>query len=124
MPAPKRAKAKSRRTKPKALKRRKRVAAIPPFPLPAGWRLDRGGKSISIELKTKDFLDALELFREVAAVAEDLEHHPDLHLTEWNRVRIATWSHDAGGLTKRDERLALRVTELLQRRSMHEHATS
>lgn len=68
---------------------------------------------MSLELRTRDFLEALELFRAIGEVAEELEHHPDLHLEEWNRVRIETWSHDVGGLTERDERLAGRIAQLL-----------
>lgn len=71
---------------------------------------------MSVSLKTKDFLDALDLFRDIGEAAEELEHHPDLHLEEWNKVRIVTWSHDVGGLTERDERLARRINEVLARR--------
>ena len=73
---------------------------------------------MSIDVKTEDFLDALDLFEEVGEVAEELEHHPDLHLEEYNKVRIATWSHDAGGLTERDERLARRITQILKERGL------
>lgn len=73
---------------------------------------------MTLELRTRDFLDALDLFRAIGEVAEELEHHPDLHLEEWNRVRIETWSHDEGGLTERDERLAERIAALVARRGM------
>lgn len=72
---------------------------------------------MSLSLKTKDFLDALDLFRAIGDAAEELEHHPDLHLEEWNKVRIVTWSHDVGKLTERDERLARRINEVLARRA-------
>lgn len=85
---------------------------------PPGWRVSADGKRMSIETETKDFLDALDLFRAIGEVAEDLEHHPDLHLEEWNKVRVVTWSHDAGGLTTRDEKLALKLTELLRARGL------
>ena len=85
---------------------------------PPGWRVSPDGKRMSVAFQTKDFLDALDLFRAVGEVAEDLEHHPDLHLEEWNKVRIETWSHDAGGLTDRDERLAARLSDLLRVRGL------
>lgn len=80
---------------------------------PPGWRIE--GDRMLIDVKTKDFLAALDLFQEIGDVAEELEHHPDLHLEQWNRVRIVTWSHDVGGLTDRDERLATRISEVLSR---------
>src|ERR671926_122489 len=45
---------------------------------PPGWHVK--GERVSIAVKTEDFLDALDLFEEIGEVAEELEHHPDLHL--------------------------------------------
>jgi len=84
--------------------------------VPPGWRLDPEGKTISRRLKTRDFLEALSILNEVAGLAERLQHHPDLHLERWNLLRIATYSHDVGRLTERDERLALALNDLLARR--------
>lgn len=61
--------------------------------------------------RTDDFAAALRLVDAVGAVAEELDHHPDLELG-WGRVRVVTWSHDADGVTARDVRLARRVSEL------------
>lgn len=94
---------------------RSRRHANAPFPLPDGWTLDRGGRSISYRVVTQDFLEAVALINAIAPVAEELEHHPDFHLEEWNKLRITTWSHDAGRLTKRDERLARRISALMER---------
>jgi len=86
--------------------------------VPEPWKLDRGGKSISVQVKTKDFLEAVDLIQEIAQVAEELEHHPDLHLERWNHLRVTTYSHDVGKLTSRDERLAGRLSALLAKRGL------
>lgn len=91
---------------------------------PEGWRTSPDGKRMQVELETKDFLEALDLFRAVGEVAEALEHHPDLHLEEWNKVRIVTWSHDVGGLTARDVRLATKVSEILRARGLLDGAAA
>lgn len=85
---------------------------------PAGWVVEPDGKKVGVSLRTKDFLSALRLFERVGEVAEELEHHPDLHLEEWNRVRIVTWSHDVGGLTRRDEALAMAVQAVLDKEGL------
>lgn len=95
-----------------------RAGRMPIVRLPTGWSLSEDGKRAGVAVRTKDFLEALDLFREVGALAEDMEHHPDLHLVEWNRVRIETWSHDVGGLTARDERLAAAIQRVLDRRGL------
>jgi 4a-hydroxytetrahydrobiopterin dehydratase len=94
------------------------MAAPANIKVPAGWTLDADGKRLSLACKTEDFLDALDLFREIGDVAEELEHHPDLHLEQWNHVRIVTYSHDVGHLTERDERLAERVSAILRERKL------
>ena len=85
---------------------------------PPGWTVEPDGRKVGVSFRTKDFLSALRLFQEVAEVAERLEHHPDLHLEEWNRVRVVTWSHDAGGLTERDEALARALDPVLRRHGL------
>lgn len=85
---------------------------------PPGWTISADGKRMSIAVQTKDFLDALDLFEEIGEVAEEIEHHPDLHLEEWNKVRIETYSHDVGKLTTRDEKLAVRVSQILKERKL------
>jgi 4a-hydroxytetrahydrobiopterin dehydratase len=89
-----------------------------PIDVPAPWRLEKGGKRIFVEVKTKDFVEAVDLILEIRDVAERLQHHPDLHLERWNRLRIVSYSHDVGHLTDRDERLAQRVADLLAKRGL------
>jgi 4a-hydroxytetrahydrobiopterin dehydratase len=86
--------------------------------VPQGWKTDADGKRMSVTVETKDFLDALDLFEEIGEVAEELEHHPDLHVEQYNHVRIVTYSHDVGKLTERDEALAERVTHILRERKL------
>lgn len=86
--------------------------------MPAPWRVDRGGKSISVEVKTKNFIEAVDIVNEIRDVAEHQQHHPDLHIEKWNHLRIRTYSHDVGHLTDRDERLSHRISELLRKRGL------
>src|SRR5688572_28438920 len=67
------------------------------------------GKRPVREWKLKDFDAAIALVDAVAALARRADHHPDLHLTDYRKVRIETWSHDAGGLTVRDFSLAQEI---------------
>ena len=82
---------------------------------PAGWSKSPGGKRLTREVKTGDFLEAVRIITSIAVAAERLQHHPDLHITRWNRLRITTWSHDVGKLTERDMGLARAINEVLAR---------
>jgi 4a-hydroxytetrahydrobiopterin dehydratase len=59
----------------------------------------------------RDFATGLRLVAAIGAVAEELDHHPDLDL-RYGRLRIRLSSHDVRGVTARDVRLARRITEL------------
>lgn len=64
------------------------------------------------ELVFADFAEAFAFLTRVALVAERLDHHPDVTL-RWNRLTLELVSHDQGGITDRDHRLADRIDELL-----------
>ena len=58
-----------------------------------------------------DFAQALAFTNKVGAIAEAEGHHPDIHLS-WGKVRVVTWTHDAGGVTEKDFALAKKVEAL------------
>jgi 4a-hydroxytetrahydrobiopterin dehydratase len=60
---------------------------------------------------TADFASALELVNRIGAAAEEAAHHPDLGL-HWGRVDVRLSSHDVGGLTQRDVRLARTISAI------------
>jgi 4a-hydroxytetrahydrobiopterin dehydratase len=78
------------------------------------WELvNEGGRlRLSRSWKVKTFLKGLEFFQAVANVAEAEGHHPDLHLVEWNNVKIEIWTHAVGGLTENDFILAAKINGL------------
>ena len=55
--------------------------------------------------KTPDFLTAFNLVSAVVSPAQALNHHPDIAFG-WGYVRITLTTHDAGGITDLDRRLA------------------
>ncbi|GAA1747576.1 4a-hydroxytetrahydrobiopterin dehydratase [Agromyces humatus] len=60
---------------------------------------------------TDDFASAVRLLDAVAAVADELNHHPEVHLG-WGHIEFELWSHDVGGVTSRDLALVRRIGEL------------
>jgi 4a-hydroxytetrahydrobiopterin dehydratase len=75
------------------------------------WR--RGeGSSIARELAFADFAAAIAFVNRVAEVAEAANHHPDILLHSWNKVRLTLSTHSEGGLTDADFQLAGRIDRL------------
>lgn len=72
----------------------------------------RQGQIISRTFLFKDFPAAMKFVNDVAQIAEQFQHHPDIDI-RWNKVTLALTTHDAGGLTEKDFALARRCDALL-----------
>ncbi len=80
----------------------------------SGWRREDGerGSCIVREWKLDDFAGALAFVDRVGEAAEAADHHPDILLHGWNKVRLTLSTHSQGGLTEADFRLAARIDGL------------
>jgi 4a-hydroxytetrahydrobiopterin dehydratase len=59
-----------------------------------------------------DFKAAMWFVNRVADLAEERNHHPDILVHGWNKVRLTLSTHDAGGLTEADHALAAAIDAL------------
>ena len=75
-----------------------------------GWTLDYPVLRRVDELE--DFRAALAWINRVGMLAEEQGHHPDVHLTGWNRVELVLSTHSIGGLSINDFVLARLVDGL------------
>jgi 4a-hydroxytetrahydrobiopterin dehydratase len=73
------------------------------------WALDEG--KIVRFWTHATFPDAVAFVQRVAQLAEQHNHHPDIDI-RYNRVKLALISHDAGGITERDARMARELSRL------------
>ena len=80
-----------------------------------GWRYLLGRMHLSVD--AGDLHSALRIVNDVAALAIEQDHHPDIDL-RFSTVHVVTSSHDVGGVTERDVRLGTAITELLARRGL------
>lgn len=77
------------------------------------WAGDTDGIARSIECST--FPAAITLVDDVAVVAEELDHHPDIDI-RWRTVSFACSTHSEGGVTEADVDLARRIDDLARGR--------
>ena len=75
-----------------------------------GWRRD--GDAITKSWKLKDFKAAMAFVDKIADAANAADHHPDIHVESYSRVRLVLSTHSAGGLTRADIRLARTIEKL------------
>ncbi|TCZ63076.1 4a-hydroxytetrahydrobiopterin dehydratase [Roseicella aquatilis] len=76
------------------------------------WQAVEGRDAIRRAFRFRDFSEAWGFMARVALLAEAQDHHPEW-LNVWNRVEILLTTHDAGGLSERDVRLARAIDALL-----------
>lgn len=71
-----------------------------------GWR--REGGAIEKTFKFPRFADGIAFVQRVAVAADELDHHPDIDI-RYTKIRIALSTHDAGGITSMDTKLAQQI---------------
>ena len=77
--------------------------------LNSNWKLV--DNKIQREFNFKDFLSAFNFIKEIADLAESLNHHPDI-FNSYNKVIISLTTHDLGGVSKKDFKLAMEIDNL------------
>lgn len=77
-----------------------------------GWTITHNHERIRKEWVVTNFMAAMKFFNQVAEVAEDDGHHPDLHLVGYRNVAIELWTHAIGGLSENDFIVAAKIDEL------------
>ena len=77
------------------------------------WRRD--ADTIVRDLEFDNFAKAMAFVNAVAEAAEDINHHPDILVHGWNKVRLTVTNHSAGGLTEADFQLAGMIDGLAAR---------
>ena len=77
----------------------------------AGWSAVDGRDAIAKTFRFKDFNAAFGFMSRVALLAERMDHHPEW-FNVYNRVEVTLATHDAGGVTERDVRMAKFMDEV------------
>ncbi len=76
------------------------------------WTLRKDGLAITRDLQFADFSEAFAFMTRVALLAEQADHHPEWS-NVYNKVHITLTTHDAGGLSARDVKMAKAIDGLL-----------
>ena len=76
-------------------------------------RWTRRGRRISRIFVFDDFMQGIRFLNRVAGLAEGMNHHPDVSI-RYNRVGLSLTTHDDGGLTVNDFKLARKINRLIR----------
>ncbi len=76
-----------------------------------GWKQD--SNTIINEYVFEDFSSAIAFIVKIGIEAEKMDHHPDLNLYSWNKVKVTLSTHSSGGITEKDLELAKLINNLI-----------
>jgi 4a-hydroxytetrahydrobiopterin dehydratase len=76
-----------------------------------GWKYENG--SLQKEYVFKNFRIAFSFMTAAALTAEKMDHHPDWR-NVYNKLHVSLNTHDAGGITENDFRLAAAMDQILR----------
>ena len=79
------------------------------------WELEEG--KVVRRFKFKDFKEAISFVNKVADLAESENHHPNISIFGWNKVKLIFFTHAIKGLSKNDFIMAAKVNQLLSRQN-------
>ncbi len=74
------------------------------------WNLENN--SIVRDIVASNFTAAIGIVNSIAIEAEVIDHHPDILIYGWNKIKITLSTHDRGGLTELDFKLAKKIDNL------------
>jgi 4a-hydroxytetrahydrobiopterin dehydratase len=77
----------------------------------SGWNYEIN--YISKEYKTKNFVDAVTFLMKIAVEAEKMDHHPDVLIHSYNKIKITLSTHSKGGVTENDFKLAEIIEKII-----------
>ena len=75
------------------------------------WRQE--GEALVRDLEFDDFRGAMAFVNRVADAAEEVNHHPDILVHGWNKVRLTLTTHSEGRVTDSDHAMAQRIDGLV-----------
>lgn len=92
----------------KGIKAFDRAEAVDYLSQTKDWVLDADAKKITKEYKFKDFIGAVNFVNNVAGIAEEEGHHPNIQIN-YNKVLLELSTHSINGLSVNDFILAAKI---------------
>ncbi len=74
------------------------------------WKIE--GKSIAKEFEFANFSNAVEFVNKITLLAEKVNHHPDILIHKYKKVKIMLYTHAEDKITERDYSLAEQIDEI------------
>ncbi len=75
------------------------------------WKVENN--TLVRELELDNFVACVDLLNEITEIAEEEQHHPDVQIYAYNKMKISLCTHDQNAITDKDYELAKKIDELI-----------
>jgi 4a-hydroxytetrahydrobiopterin dehydratase len=79
-----------------------------------GWQLQPDGVTLRRSHRFKDFVTTIDFVNKVAVLAEEEQHHPDIHVHSYRSLDLDFSTHSIGGLSDNDFIMAAKLNRLFE----------
>ena len=76
----------------------------------SGWKKENN--TLTKEFNFGNFLEAINFVNKIAKLAETIDHHPDILIHSYRKVKITLTTHSEGKITEKDYKLAEQINNL------------
>lgn len=77
---------------------------------PENWIIENDQLTRTFTLK--NFVDAVDFVNRIVPIAEEADHHPDVEIFSYKKVKVKLISHDVGEITDKDVSMAEKISKL------------
>ena len=77
------------------------------------WKQEKNPDKISREFEFSNFMEAVAFTNKIAKLAEEEDHHPNIYLHDYKKLKVESWTHKIGGLHQNDFILAAKIDKIL-----------
>ena len=74
------------------------------------WKIE--GKSLAKEFEFANYVTAIDFVNKIVPLAEEADHHPDILIHSYRKVKISMYTHTEGKITNKDYSLANQIDEI------------
>lgn len=78
------------------------------------WQEEKG--QLVREIEFSDFMEVIDIVNKIADLAEVAQHHPDILIHSYNKLKVMIYTHSENQITEKDYHLAEKINQLVEKK--------
>ena len=79
------------------------------------WNKEKidGENKLTANFEFTNFIEATNFVQKIVPIAEEMQHHPDIFIHDYKKVKITLFTHDQSKITDKDYSLAQKIDQII-----------